>query len=101
MDGYCSGVSSRVRLTVMIARTSLNELFVMLQGRLVLQYSHLRECVPVHRDFLNGDVLHSQVDISKAAGLLGYAPSHSIDSGFDTALPWNIRNLDPRSLQTP
>jgi UDP-N-acetylglucosamine 4-epimerase len=79
--------------TAVNARTSLNELFTMLQERLELHFPHLRGCKPVYRDFRQGDVLHSQADISKAVALLGYLPSHTIDSGLDAALPWYIENL--------
>ena len=64
------------------ARTSLNELFNMLHGRLLPHYPHLQGCAPVHRDFRAGDVLHSQADISKAAGVLGYKPSHTSTRGW-------------------
>lgn len=88
---------NQVYNTAVNARTSLNELFVMLRKRLERQYPQLLDCKPVHRDFLKGDVRHSQADISKAAGLLGYTPTHSIDTGLDAALPWYIQNLDTRS----
>jgi nucleotide sugar dehydrogenase len=52
------------------------------------------ECEPVNRDFRKGDVLHSQADISKAATLFGYEPSHTIAAGLDTSLSWYIANLD-------
>jgi UDP-N-acetylglucosamine 4-epimerase len=57
------------------------------------RYPHLQGCKPVYRDFRKGDVLHSQADISKAADRLGYEPSHTIESGLDSALPWYIANL--------
>jgi UDP-N-acetylglucosamine 4-epimerase len=76
------------------ARTSLNELFKSLHVRLVPHYPHLQDCKPVYRDFRPGDVLHSQADISKAAGLLGYEPTHSFDAGLDAALSWYMANLD-------
>jgi UDP-N-acetylglucosamine 4-epimerase len=88
---------NQVYNTAVNARTSLNELFVMLRKRLEQHYPQLHDCTPVHRDFLKGDVRHSQADISKASGLLGYAPTHSIDAGLDTALPWYIQNLGSRS----
>ena len=87
---------NQVYNTAVNARTSLNELFVMLQRRLVQHYPQINNCKPIHRDFLKGDVRHSLADISKAAGLLGYAPTHSIDAGLDTALPWYIQNLGTR-----
>jgi len=79
--------------TALNARTTLNELFVMLQSRLLPHYPHLQGCTPQHRDFRAGDVLHSQADISKAARLLGYAPTHTIGQGLDSALGWYMQNL--------
>lgn len=79
--------------TAVNARTSLNELFIMLRDRLLQHYPHLAGCTPVYREFRKGDVLHSQADISKAATLLGYAPGHTIDAGLDAALSWYVANL--------
>ena len=79
--------------TAVNARTSLTELFSMLHTRLLPHYPHLQGCTPLYRDFRKGDVLHSQADISKATALLGYTPSHTIDTGLDTALPWYMANL--------
>ncbi len=79
--------------TAVNARTSLNELFTMLRDRLLQHYPRLKRCEPVHRDFRRGDVLHSQADISKAAALLGYVPSHTIGTGLDAALSWYVANL--------
>ena len=84
---------NQVYNTAVNARTSLNELFGMLQSRLLPHYPHLQGTRPVYRDFRKGDVLHSQADISRAARLLGYEPSHSIDTGLDAALPWYEANL--------
>ena len=79
--------------TALNARTTLNELFDKLRDRLLPHYPHLQGCTPVHRDFRAGDVLHSQADVSKAAGLLGYKPSHTIDQGLDAALSWYMEHL--------
>jgi UDP-N-acetylglucosamine 4-epimerase len=87
---------NQVYNTAVNARTSLNELFSMLLARLTLHYPHLQGCKPVYRDFRKGDVLHSQADISKAANLLRYSPTHTIDAGLDAALSWYIANLDSR-----
>lgn len=84
---------NQVYNTAVNARTSLNELFAKLHGRLLPHYPHLRGCTPVYRDFRQGDVLHSQADIGKAARLLGYSPTHSVDNGLDAALPWYMSNL--------
>jgi len=82
--------------TAVNARTSLTGLFTMLRDRLLPHYPHLQSCQPVYRDFRKGDVLHSQADISKAGNLLGYQPSHTIETGLDSALTWYMANLDAR-----
>ena len=87
---------NQVYNTAVNAHTSLNELYSMLHTRLVPKYPHIQGYKPVYRDFRKGDVLHSQADISKAANLLGYAPTHAIDAGLDAALSWYIANLDSR-----
>ena len=84
---------NQVYNTALNARTTLNELFEKLRCRLLPHYAHLAGCTPVHRDFRAGDVLHSQADISKASGLLGYQPSHTIDQGLDAALAWYMAHL--------
>jgi UDP-N-acetylglucosamine 4-epimerase len=40
-----------------------------------------------------GDVPHSQADISKAAALLGYEPQFDIRRGLDAALAWYCEHL--------
>jgi UDP-N-acetylglucosamine 4-epimerase len=47
---------------------------------------------PVYRDFLAGDVRHSQADIGKAASKLGYAPEFRIREGIAKAMPWYLGN---------
>jgi dTDP-4-amino-4,6-dideoxygalactose transaminase len=41
-----------------------------------------------HREFRAGDVRHSQADIIKAPGLLGYAPTRRLPAGLSAAMPW-------------
>lgn len=75
-------------------RTSLNELYLLLQELLVDRYGHLRDFQPAYADFRAGDVRHSQADITKAADLLGYAPTHDLRRGLRQALRWYIEQLD-------
>lgn len=73
-------------------RTTLNQLFGALQQALAdngINYSRLA----IKRDFRSGDVRHSQADIGKASGLLGYAPQFDINAGVSAAMPWYIRFL--------
>lgn len=74
-------------------RTSLNQLYEMIQGRLVLMKPELEKKLPTYRDFRAGDVRHSQADISKAQSLLGYQPTHKINEGMDEAMEWYVGAL--------
>jgi len=74
-------------------RTTLNELFRLLQDGLRRRDPALPEQRPVYCDFRPGDVRHSHADISKARRLLGYAPAHRIDDGLELAFDWYRRNL--------
>src|SRR5262249_26915733 len=74
-------------------RTTLNELFMMIQRELRRRHPSLTEQKPVYRDFRAGDVRHSQADISKARQLLGYAPEHRIAEGLELAMEWYCRTL--------
>lgn len=74
-------------------RTTLNELFSAIKSALAdngINY----EQQPTYRDFRPGDVRHSQADISKAKGLLGYEPKFKISQGIDEAMMWYIENQD-------
>ena len=75
------------------ARTSLNQLFALLQDQLLPCYPHLKNCRPAYQDFRCGDVLHSEADISKAGRLLGYKPSHTVEQGLSEALDWYRQQL--------
>ena len=72
-------------------RTSLNELFKLIKKSLKKNGIETQG-LPIYQEFRAGDVRHSQANISKAAQLLGYAPSHNISAGIDEAMPWYIHN---------
>ena len=74
-------------------RTSLNQLYKMIEERLVQRVEGLVKKEPIYRDFRAGDVLHSQANISKAQKLLGYQPSHKIAEGLDEAMDWYVDSL--------
>ena len=40
-----------------------------------------------------GDIKHSNADISKAKGLLGYDPDWSFERGIEAAIEWYKENL--------
>jgi UDP-N-acetylglucosamine 4-epimerase len=74
-------------------RTSLNQLYHMIEERLIQRVPNLTKKEPTYRDFRAGDVRHSQADISKASQLLGYEPSHKIAEGLDEAMDWYVESL--------
>ncbi|OJS99860.1 NAD-dependent epimerase/dehydratase family protein [Marinobacter nauticus] len=71
-------------------RTTLNDLFAALKSALV-ENGVVYDKEPVYRDFRPGDVRHSQADIGKAAGKLGYAPEFRIREGIAKAMPWYLQ----------
>jgi len=73
-------------------RTSLNQLYSMIEERLIKRTKNLFKKTPIHKDFRAGDVLHSQADISKAKKLLEYDPTHNIDAGLEETMDWYVNN---------
>jgi len=74
-------------------RTSLNQLYEMIEELLVQKVDGLEKRKPTYRDFRAGDVRHSLADITKAKELLGYEPSHRIGEGLDEAMDWYVNSL--------
>lgn len=74
-------------------RTTLNQLHEKLRTGLSAFDPAIGDLQPVYRPFRSGDVRHSQADISKAAGLLGYEPQYDVNRGLDEALQWYRANL--------
>ncbi|HYD60406.1 MAG TPA: NAD-dependent epimerase/dehydratase family protein [Noviherbaspirillum sp.] len=74
-------------------RTSLNELYEMLRDELVESFPRLRGHRPHHAPFREGDVRHSQADITKAATLLGFEPTHRIREGLRQTVTWFKEHL--------
>lgn len=79
--------------TALNDRTSLNQLYEMIEDRIIKLNSSIEKRDPTYRDFRAGDVRHSQADISKARTMLGYAPTHKIDQGLDEAMAWYVASL--------
>ena len=80
-------------------RTTLNQLYENLRVNLVEQFPHLADAKPIHRDFRSGDVRHSLADISKAKGLLGYAPQYRVGEGLKEAMAWYINQHVGSNMQ--
>ena len=74
-------------------RTSLNELYALIQERVQPHFPDAATAQPIYRDFRPGDVRHSLADISKARRLIGYEPEYSIASGLDEAASWYLQRF--------
>lgn len=74
-------------------RTTLNELFNLLQSTLLAKVPSIQKSKPVYRDFRAGDVRHSLASIEKATALLGYRPTHKIQNGLQIAMDWYLQNI--------
>lgn len=69
-------------------RTSLNELFAAIRALLASKHAEVATVDPIYKEFREGDVRHSQADISKARDLLGYEPTHSVSQGLAVTSEW-------------
>jgi len=74
-------------------RTSLNRLFHLLRDAVASRLPRAADVVPVFADFRPGDVRHSQADIGRARQMLGYAPTHQLADGIETAIPWYLAHV--------
>ena len=74
-------------------RTTLNQLYQMIEKRLIRRTKGLKKKKPIYRDFRVGDVMHSQANIDKAQKLLGYQPRYMIAEGMDEAMDWYVCSL--------
>ena len=77
-------------------RTTLNQLFELQRELLAARLPNMQDRRPKYREFREGDVRHSQADISKAQRLLGYMPTHAVREGLSEAMDWYLRSLAPQ-----
>jgi UDP-N-acetylglucosamine 4-epimerase len=74
-------------------RTSLNQLYRMIEDSLIKNVKGLEKKEPIYRDFRSGDVRHSQASIDKAKKLLEYEPQFKITEGLNETIGWYIDSL--------
>ncbi len=77
-------------------RTTLNELYHLIQERVVAVKPAVQQAKPDYRDFRAGDVRHSLADITKAREFLGYQPQFSVKNGLDRAAQWYLKESPVR-----
>ena len=75
-------------------RVSLEELYAMiyaaLRDRLGNPGSLAGRETPQRADFRPGDVLHSNADVSKAVGILGFAVTDDVSAGLAKLIDWYV-----------
>ena len=69
-------------------RTTLNELYNSMRSILTEKHDYIAKAELIYQDFRAGDVRHSLADISRAATLLGYSPSHNAQEGLRETAEW-------------
>jgi len=74
-------------------RISLNQLYQMIEERLMQRVQVLEKKELIYRDFRAGDVRHSQANIDKAQILLNYQPTHKINKGLDETVDWYVESM--------
>jgi UDP-N-acetylglucosamine 4-epimerase len=70
-------------------RTTLNDLFFSIKKALIKNGIKI-SIEPTYRNFREGDVRHSQADISKAKKVLGYEAKFNISEGIGITMQWYI-----------
>ncbi len=74
-------------------RTTLNDLFDAIKSALIASGVSVEKTAE-YREFRQGDVRHSQADVSKAMNNLGYSPTHKVQQGILEAMPWYLTNVN-------
>lgn len=74
-------------------RNTLNELISILKELLSVVDPTIKDIKINYGPDRKGDIPHSLASIEKAKKLLGYNPTHSLESGLKEAIEWYIKNL--------
>ena len=69
-------------------KTSLTQLYWMIVERLASIQPGFAPLEPVYTAARDGDIRHSQADLSKIKAHLGYDPAYSVAQGLDETVPW-------------
>lgn len=84
------GVTGEVYNVAVGDRTTLNQLYTAIRDGLAEHRPEVAGVEPEYGPFRAGDVRHSQADVSKAQGRLGYEPVFGLYSGLTNTLGWYI-----------
>ncbi len=74
-------------------RETLNNLYKAIVSNLKQELPDLQIKKPIYRDFRAGDIRHSNANIDLAKELLGYEPTHTLETGLKESIAWYINDL--------
>jgi len=84
---------SQVYNVALNSRTSLSSLLTMIKENILLIDANIKIKPEKYLDFRQGDVRHSQADITKAIVNLGYDPKFKVTDGIKNTMRWYYDNL--------
>ncbi len=76
-------------------RTSLNQLYENLK-KIIFMKTSIQHDKLLYRDFRDGDVKHSQADITKAQKLLRYKPEYRVKEGLEKVAIWHLNKKNSK-----
>lgn len=74
-------------------RETLNNLYNAITNGIKEKLPEIEVKEAIYRDFRAGDIRHSNANINKAKELLGYEPTHTLETGLQESIAWYIENL--------
>lgn len=69
---------------------TLNQLFSVIQERIIEFVPLIPKSQPVYRDFREGDIRFSIANIEKIKSMLGYLPIDTLSGGLDSLIRWYL-----------
>ncbi len=82
--------------TAIGGRETLNNLYQAIVKEIKENLPELEIKAPIYRDFRAGDIRHSNANIDKMKELLGYEPTHTLESGLKESIEWYIQDIKGR-----
>ena len=82
--------------TAVGGRETLNNLYAAIRKGIQENLPDLKIDAPIYKDFRVGDIRHSNANIDKMRELLGYEPTHTLESGLSESISWYIEDIKGR-----
>ncbi len=83
--------------TAIGGKETLNNLYSAIANGIKENLPNITIKKPIYRDFRAGDIRHSNANIDKMKELLGYEPTHTLESGLKESIAWYIQDIQGRN----